>query len=135
MRVAGWSQATRSVGEQLLPVVEQFGLGGPDSVRGYLQSEYLGDEGYALSAEYRHSVYAGKASRSQLVAFLDHGHASLKLPRVGEQASRTLRGVGAGVRLALGPHLNVRLDLGLPLTGPNIEALKPVIYGQMSKRW
>lgn len=38
-----------------LMVPEQFALGGPDSVRGYQQSEFLGDYGYALASEFGES--------------------------------------------------------------------------------
>jgi len=126
---------TAQVASQPLPVSEQLGLGGPDSVRGYIQSEFLGDEGYTLSAEYRQGVYDSKNAHVQLVGFFDHGYASLMKPMVGEKGHRKMEGVGVGSRASLGRHLNLRLDLGFPLEGDNIHAVNPVIYGQMTSRW
>jgi hemolysin activation/secretion protein len=118
-----------------LPVSEQFGLGGSDSVRGYSQSEYLGDDGYLTSAELRESVFDRKSTHVQLLAFFDHGRAKLQSPLLTERPHRTMDGTGVGARASLGRHLTLRVDLGFPLSGDNVERERPYIYGQLSSRW
>ncbi|MEW5854146.1 MAG: ShlB/FhaC/HecB family hemolysin secretion/activation protein [Myxococcota bacterium] len=121
---------------QPLTVGEQFALGGPDSVRGYVQSEFLGDRGYTLSLEYRRSVLDDEAARLQLAAFLDHGGASLENPQPGEPLGRDFTGAGVGLRLGLGERFSGRLDFGFPIApGRNSTGQSPVIYGQFSTRF
>jgi len=95
-----------------LMVPEQYALGGPDNVRGYQQGEFLGDNGYACSAELRQTVNQGRRSQVQLVLFVDHGGAALNKPLGGETANRDLTGAGLGLRAQLGPQLTLRMDEG-----------------------
>lgn len=120
-----------------LTVSEQFALGGPDSVRGYIQSDYLGDHGFTTSAEYRKGVFTSKNRKIgvQVAAFADFGHASLDTPQVGENGSRTFAGVGAGVRSSLGRTTSLRLDLGFPLLDRNSLDKDSVLYAQLVSRW
>jgi len=105
---------------------EQFAIGGPDSVRGYPQSETLGDSGLIVSAEYRRSLKeAPRDDPEELrrrwlhdlqgVAFIDYGRADLKNPASGEQAGRDLTGMGVGFRANLKHDTFVRTDLGFAL--------------------
>lgn len=121
-----------------LLTAEQYGIGGPDSVRGFIQSEALGDEGYTISAEYRHEVFRSKKGTElvQAVAFLDHGHVELKLPQVGEVAERSLTGAGAGLRAAIGPKASLRLDVGFPISqSRNTDGDDMVLYLQTAMRF
>jgi len=126
---------TAQVASQPLPSAEQYGLGGPDSVRGFIQSECLGDQGYTLSAEYRQGVYDSRNVHLQFVGFFDHGYASVLKPAVGEKENRTMNGIGMGGRASVGRTLTMRLDMGFPVGDENIDNLKPVVYGQMTNRW
>lgn len=118
-----------------LVVGEQFSLGGADSVRGYTQSEFLGDAGYAASAELRVPL-PDPDSPFQLAAFVDHGTEWLYQPQVGEAGHRSLTGTGLGFRWSLAEKTNLRFDLGFPLA-PSVNATNnsPVIYGQLETRF
>lgn len=120
-----------------MTVSEQFALGGPDSVRGYIQSEFLADDGISMSLEYRQLVFTStdKSVNVQVAAFADHGDGSLQLPQVGERPSRSFTGVGGGVRGSFGRATSMRLDLGFPLTDSNQLLKDKILYAQMVSRW
>jgi hemolysin activation/secretion protein len=101
-----------------LVVAELFALGGPDSVRGFLQSEQLVDKGATAQMELRQSIFKKLARRDtgiQLVAFVDQGIGSLVNPQAGEARSYRFAGAGAGLRAQVGRHASVRVDVGRPL--------------------
>jgi len=102
---------------------EQFDIGGANSVRGYPQSELLGDTGLRASLELRHTpaLRAPAWLRGlQTVAFLDHGRISNKAPVPGQVASESLTGVGVGLRAELAHSLFLRADVGYALSeGPS----------------
>lgn len=120
-----------------LAVSEQFGLGGPDSVRGYLQSDFLGDDGFTLSAELRQLLFTTKSRKlsMQAAAFVDTGSASLQKPQVGETRSRGFTGVGGGIRASVGRTTSLRLDVGFPLTDQNSLNKDAILYAQTVSRW
>ncbi|MEH2382608.1 MAG: ShlB/FhaC/HecB family hemolysin secretion/activation protein [Nostoc sp.] len=100
----------------LLPL-EQFGLGGLRSVRGYPQDILLTDNGFYGSAEVQLPVLRVEKVGGvlQLVPFIDFG--------VGWNSSgdadpnpNTLLGLGLGLQWQMGDRLNARLDYGIPLT-------------------
>jgi hemolysin activation/secretion protein len=100
----------------LVPL-EQFGLGGLGSVRGYRQDILLTDNGFLASAEVQLPVLRLKnvGGVLQVVPFIDFG--------VGWNSSgnpdpnpNTLLGLGLGLQWQMGDRLNVRLDYGIPLT-------------------
>jgi hemolysin activation/secretion protein len=129
LRLAG--QATT----EALTVPEQFALGGPDSVRGFVQSEFLGDQGYTTSAELRRTLYAGEVVRIQGVTFVDHGAASIETPLVGELGNRTLTGAGVGLRASVNNKVSTRLDVGFPVGGKLSTNDSSVLYGQLQSRF
>lgn len=95
-----------------LPIIEQYLLGGPDSVRGYQLGERLGDEGYSVSAEARVRLL----KYFQLAAFVDHGGVRSRNPLPGEKKTQFLTGAGPGVRVNL-PYYEstLRFDVGFPI--------------------
>jgi hemolysin activation/secretion protein len=121
-----------------LPIIEQFLLGGADSVRGYQLGEFLGDDGYTVSAELRVPVW----KYAQLVAFVDHGGARVRTPEIGEQRSQYLTGAGPGLRVNL-PYYEsaVRFDVGFPLDPPKARGgsisggSSPTFYIQVTARF
>lgn len=122
--------------DDALVVPEQFTLGGPDSVRGFEVGEFLGDNGYSLSAELRQTVYQRTLSQVQAVAFFDHGHADIERPGAGERASRSLSGAGVGMRGQLGKTVSVRADVGFPLDpSRNTEGDDAKLHAQISSRF
>lgn len=99
----------------LLPV-EQFNLGGVDSVRGYRPDALLGDSGVFLSAEVRIPVYRWSNEQSNLsvVPFIDFGTTWSNSENVNQDEG-TEASIGVGLQLALSDMLNARLDYGIPL--------------------
>ncbi|MGY1424290.1 ShlB/FhaC/HecB family hemolysin secretion/activation protein [Lysobacter sp. A289] len=111
----------------VLVPMEQFALGGPDSVRAYPISDALGDRGYHVAVEYhvdapgfgdKASPFGGRPWREvlQFEMFADHGRVSSAAGSVGSPG-RTFDGVGAGLRFQLpGFHgLDFRLAAAVPL--------------------
>jgi hemolysin activation/secretion protein len=82
---------------------EQFAIGGLDSVRGYLESEQLGDKGVSGSAEVRSPSLLklfGVAPREAYVyVFYDAGIVDLVDPLPSQQAHIDLQSAGFGLRL------------------------------------
>ena len=104
----------------LVPL-EQFGLGGQESVRGYRQDALLTDNGVFASAEVRIPIYRAPQRQwvLQLAPFVDVGTTWNNSGRndLGrtDSESDTLASVGLGLRWQLGDRLTVRLDWGIPL--------------------
>ncbi|NES23764.1 MAG: ShlB/FhaC/HecB family hemolysin secretion/activation protein [Symploca sp. SIO3E6] len=97
----------------LLPI-EQFGLGGLGSVRGYRQFSVLTDNGVFASAELRVPILRiGSESMLQLAPFIDIG-TTWNTDRANPDAN-SLASVGLGFELQLGDNFNARLDWGIPL--------------------
>ncbi|XGV98289.1 MAG: ShlB/FhaC/HecB family hemolysin secretion/activation protein [Leptolyngbya sp. BL-A-14] len=99
----------------LLPL-EQFGLGGLDSVRGYRQDALLTDSGLFASAEVRLPILRLPKLKSllQLIPFIDLGTA-WNQGNFLDPDPRTLLAVGLGLRLQVNDRVTARLDWGIPL--------------------
>ncbi len=98
--------------DELVPL-EQFGLGGIESVRGYRQDALLTDSGALVSAEFRFPIYRQPRRRLvvQLTPFIDFGTAW----NLGTNPDpNTLGSLGLGLRFQLG-NITARLDWGIPL--------------------
>jgi hemolysin activation/secretion protein len=117
--------------EPLIPA-QQMGLGGLNTVRGYLENEVLADDGAVLNLELRTPIrHSSKIPRwlkkdvkdrryldyegVQFILFADAGYASLKDAISGQDDSYTLASVGPGLRFSAGEHFVARADWGLPL--------------------
>jgi hemolysin activation/secretion protein len=99
---------------------EQFSLGGLDTVRGYLESEALGDYGAALQTELRSpslTDYIGESPIDSLRAltFFDVGATSIHDPLPQQRSSYTLASTGVGVRIGMFGYLNGELIAAFPL--------------------
>ncbi|MBU1007151.1 MAG: BamA/TamA family outer membrane protein [Candidatus Omnitrophica bacterium] len=124
---------------------EQFVIGGVDSVRGYPENEYFGDYGITASFELRTPAFllpsfmrsapkedgASKLIDTlQFIYFVDLGEASLKSPRVGEDADAYLVGAGVGLRFNMINNLSGRLDWGFPMnTEPSDDSSSTLHIG------
>jgi hemolysin activation/secretion protein len=101
-------------GDSLVPL-EQFGLGGQMTVRGFRQDALLTDSGALLSAEFRLPIArSSKLGTLQLVPFVDVG-TGWNLSSATPSPS-TLVGAGLGLLWKAGDRVNARLDWGIPLT-------------------
>lgn len=100
----------------LVPL-EQIGVGGLQSVRGYRQDELLVDNGLFASAEVRLPILRVDSIDGllQIVPFVDFGVGWNSSGRPN-RSPNTLVGVGVGLQWQMGDNLNARLDYGIPLT-------------------
>jgi hemolysin activation/secretion protein len=84
---------------------EQFSLGGLDTVRGYLESEALGDYGIGAQAELRSPSLApylgGRVQEARALVFVDAGSTAIHNPLPEQRASYTLASTGLGLRVRL----------------------------------
>lgn len=82
---------------------EQFALGGVDSVRGYPESDAMGDKGATGSLELRTPSLARYVSdqikEMQALVFYDAGHASIYDPLPAQTKQFNLASVGMGLHL------------------------------------
>ena len=117
----GFAQIT----DDRLLTIEQVGLGGYGSVRGYAPSLYLGDQGYTVSAELmfappflaEKNLFGQRLSQLvQFALFADHGQVWIvdagTLP--GEVSDYHLTGYGGGFRLYYKNWFTFKYDLGIP---------------------
>lgn len=103
---------------------EQFSLGGMQSVRGYYESEALGDWGFAVQTEARTPNFAGllgggedafMLNELRLHAFADGGIAGIHDRLPGQDQRFELVSVGVGGKVRILKYLNGALDVGTPL--------------------
>ncbi len=106
--------------DDLLVSLEQFPLGGPNSVRAYPLSSYLMDSGWFVSAELSVGIYRGL----QASVFYDHGGGDLNDPLPSDIASVDLGGAGIGLRYDLGTRFTLAASLARPVgdTAPGFDA-------------
>ncbi|MGJ3246125.1 MAG: ShlB/FhaC/HecB family hemolysin secretion/activation protein [Elainellaceae cyanobacterium] len=98
----------------LVPL-EQFGLGGQQTVRAYRQDELLTDNGLLFSTEVRFPLVRARRIDGvfQIAPFIDVGRGwNLDAP---DPDPATLAALGVGLLWQQGDRLNIRLDYGLPL--------------------
>lgn len=124
-----------------LPSVEQFRAGGAFSVRGYPESDSVGDYGYTASAELNlPTSFLGEDAlvpftkkkwkdALRLVTFLDAGKTYLydRNPPT-TVADRFLLGTGFGVRLDLDKTFSLRADLGFPIGDKSTDKNNPQLH-------
>jgi hemolysin activation/secretion protein len=123
--------------DQPLVSSEQLSLGGQDTVRGYLESEVLGDYGVAGTLEVRSPNLAPYMEQKlpnpigdpikynafddwRLFAFVDGGHARIHEPLVDQQSRFDLASYGVGMRMKTLRYLNSIVFVGVPLTSQQV---------------
>jgi hemolysin activation/secretion protein len=98
---------------------EEYGAGGTDSVRGYLETETLGDEGVQGTLELRSRSYAAhlsdKVQDFHLLAFVEGAHLWVIEPLPSQTDRYSLASTGIGLHLDAWKSLSVALDVALPL--------------------
>lgn len=102
-------------GDSLLSV-EQFSLGGVDTVRGYRQNQLLTDNGVLGSLEVRFPVFSNY-NKLQLAPFFDFGAGWNN--RGSNPNPNTIASLGLGLIWQPSNELNLRLDYGIPLMDVN----------------
>jgi hemolysin activation/secretion protein len=125
-------KAQGQAADQPLVNSEQFSGGGLGTVRGYLESEELGDNAIIGSAEMRSPSLGdalGKAvDEWRFYLFGEGGELTINDPLPEQQSQFKLASVGAGTRIKLLSHINGSFDVGLPLdNGPETNAYSALL--------
>ena len=97
---------------------EQFSAGGAGSVRGYLESEALGDDGVHGVLEFSSPSLAGKTTHLDsliLLAFLEGAHVRLRRPLASQQPDTSLASSGLGLRMAALKGMDLGADVAWPM--------------------
>lgn len=94
---------------------ELFGLGGPDSVRGYVLREVTNDRGYAgqielYTPDFGRILGGSDSYRLRLLAFFDYGSVRRNDPLPGEIAHDSISSAGIGLRASYAKSLSFRID-------------------------
>ena len=107
--------------DELVPL-EQFSLGGFNTVRGYRQDFLLADNAMLVSAEARLPILRAPAVGGvlQIIPFIDFG-VGWNNGDLPNRDPNVLAGVGVGLQWQMQERLNARFDWGIPLTDMNIE--------------
>lgn len=103
---------------------EQFSGGGLDTVRGYLESEVLGDNALIGSIELRSPSLPNilGVEEWRVFAFTEGGILTINDPLPEQESEFRLASIGAGTRIRIFKHFNGSLDAGVPLIS---QALSP----------
>ncbi len=109
---------------------EQFSVGGLTSIRGYLQSEGVGDQGYEASAEFRlpslASMLGDDVDEFRLYGFVDSGYAHVRRVLPEQKADFRLLSVGGGLKVRVFKLFSGEVVVGVPLRdGPNSKRGDP----------
>lgn len=128
-----WGKVQGQVADGPLVSSEQFSIGGLDTVRGYLESEVLGDSGVVGNIELR-SPNVGQLLQSQIkdetgqgparfttfndwrfFAFADAGRASVLHPLLEQQSQFDVWSYGVGTRFKVFNTMNGMLAYSVPM--------------------
>lgn len=131
-------RASGQLSNEELFSVEQFGIGGMGTVRGFDPSMYSGDSGYILGAEFYFSpfypekrIFGRKIGEMlKLVLFIDHGGVYRNNVQPGEYKEAYLTSAGAGIRVYGGNLFSFRVDCAVPRINGNFNAGNSVYYLQ-----
>ncbi len=114
-----FAKAQGQVADQPLVNSEQFSGGGLGTVRGYLESEELGDNAAFGSLELRSpsfgSLISGAVDDWRVYVFAEGGYLTINDPLIEQLDHFTLASIGAGMRMRVAGHYNGSFDLGMPL--------------------
>jgi hemolysin activation/secretion protein len=113
-----FGRTTLQLADQPLIPNEQFSIGGADTVRGYLESEALGDFGFSSTLELRSPGWplwpGAESTRFSIYGFADAGIVGLVSP-LGQARRVDLSSLGLGARVGGDRALSAVLDFAWPL--------------------
>jgi hemolysin activation/secretion protein len=98
---------------------EQFNVGGVSSVRGYYESEELGDSGLRGSFELHSPTWRGnfwEGTQVYVLGFYDWASIELQEALANQASSETIRSAGAGFRFNAMSKLDAFFDWARPLS-------------------
>ncbi|MBL9126029.1 MAG: ShlB/FhaC/HecB family hemolysin secretion/activation protein, partial [Verrucomicrobiales bacterium] len=137
---ADWSLLARASGQIAtgpLLGIEQFSVGGLNSVRGYMEGDEFGDHGWIAGLELRAPFLSERVAVGndfapvwlRGIAFVDAGQRILADAPEGTPAVRTLLGTGFGVSANLDNRVDLRIVVGWPFfETPNTRVGEPRAY-------
>lgn len=112
---------------EALPSIEQYSLGGMNSVRGYPDADFLADDAFQtnfellippfmLPEEIRLPVIGRLSIKDLLtgVVFFDYGYGQKRGNRANEENFGSLAGMGTGLRIKAFNRGTIRLEWGFP---------------------
>ena len=113
-----WQIGLRADGQassHALIQAEQFGIGGWNSVRGFLEREVASDQGYFGSIELTtanlgKTLGFGVIDNLRLLAFYDSGQVTRNLPLPGDPVKEGIASTGMGMRMGIKKNLQLRFD-------------------------
>ena len=130
-RAAGQAASSPLIG------IEQFSVGGVNSVRGYYEGDEFGDAGWFASIEARspflvERVAVGSAFPQVWLrgsAFVDAGQRYLLDDQATAEPIRTLLGAGFGLSANVNNRVDLRILVGWPLFDtPNTSTGSPRVH-------
>lgn len=136
---SGWSLFGRVSGQLAnSPLIsnEQFGAGGADSVRGYLETEALGDRGVIGGLEVRTpSLWSAESNipgQAHLLGFVEGAFLDVQEPLESQAARTYLASSGLGLRWT-GRGFGLNLDWALPFKATaNTQARDGRVHARLS---
>jgi hemolysin activation/secretion protein len=111
-------RANAQLSDEPLLALEQFSLGGVQSVRGYRENQLLRDNGIFGSVELRVPVWmrADKTPIVSIAPFFDIGTGWNTVSDNADDASETIASAGLGVLVNVNKHVQASLYWGHPFT-------------------
>lgn len=97
-----------------VPVHERFRIGGVDSIRGYRDNQFDGEQMLVINSEYRFPI----VEILEGVAFVDVGHTWLEGESIDISQFRSSTGIGVRIHTPIG---QLRLDYGLQKDGSRLH--------------
>jgi hemolysin activation/secretion protein len=106
--------------DELVPG-EQFGIGGQDSVRGFLEREFINDKGFRGTTEVYSPDFGPRTGignlRLRLLAFYDWGQLTRNDPQPFDTDGTHIGSTGVGLRLFHASSLSLRADYARVVDG------------------
>jgi hemolysin activation/secretion protein len=106
---------------------EQFGIGGADSVRGFLEREIINDNGYRGTLELYGPDYGAKVpiagARLRFLTFYDWGGVRRLRPGPLEINAQHISSLGVGMRFSRGNNVSARLDAAAVTDSGGVQKL------------
>lgn len=104
--------------DEPLLALEQYTLGGSQSVRGYRENQLLRDNGFFASIEWRVPIWmrADKTPIVSIAPFVDFGTGWNTVSDNGEDSNQTIGSAGLGVLVNANKHVQAAVYWGHPFT-------------------
>lgn len=109
---------------------EQFGIGGADSVRGFLEREIINDNGYRGTLELYSPdfgrIFSSNGARVRALTFYDWGAVRRIRPAVLEMHGQHISSYGFGLRYSHGTNVSLRLDAAAVMDAGGLQGVGDV---------